>query len=189
MGLLVVPVSGEKTTVTRHLIVPVDKAQSIGTIRSACGDDRNCEQILKQANPSAISRNSVTRCLKYLPESESEHAMRHPVCSESTVRILESPASQGISRLSALLCVVIATLIVQSGISHAGVITYSASDAGAGPADPRPNSNAMAASFDSNASALGSLSIITFESAPLDAFTNLTISPGISISGSGPQTI
>lgn len=93
---------------------------------------------------------------------------------------------------SALLCVA-AILADAERRSDAAVVTYSASDAAAGPTDPRPNSNAMAATFDSAASALGTVQIITFESAPLGAFTNLTVAPGVSLSGidkdGGSQTI
>ena len=46
-----------------------------------------------------------------------------------------------------------------------------------------PNSTAAAASFDTAASLIGNISIITFESAPVGSFTNLTVAPGVSISG------
>ncbi len=73
----------------------------------------------------------------------------------------------------------------------AGVIsTYSGYDAGAGASDPRPNSNTAAGAFDA---ANPGLPIITFESAPLGSFTNLTVAPGVTINGSdfnsSPQTI
>ncbi|MFN7731530.1 MAG: PEP-CTERM sorting domain-containing protein [Pirellula sp.] len=88
---------------------------------------------------------------------------------------------------------VVAIVAGAGTMSDAAVVTYSASDAAAGPTDPRPNSNAMAANFDTAASALGTLQIITFESAPLGAFSNLTVAPGVSLSGvdrnGGSQTI
>jgi hypothetical protein len=76
---------------------------------------------------------------------------------------------------------------------NAGIITFTGSDTGAGSADPRPNSNAAAASFDTAAAALGTENLITFESAPLGAFTNLTVATGVTINGTdyvgNPQTI
>jgi hypothetical protein len=67
--------------------------------------------------------------------------------------------------------------------AYAGLVTYVATDLGAGPSSPRPNSDAMAATFDAAAAALGSVSIITFESAPLGSFNNLTVAPGVTING------
>jgi hypothetical protein len=67
--------------------------------------------------------------------------------------------------------------------TYGGVVTYVATDLGAGPNDPRPNSNAMAATFDAAAASIGSVSTINFESAPLGSFTALTVAPGVSIDG------
>ena len=57
----------------------------------------------------------------------------------------------------------------------------------------RTNSDAAAAAFRTAASALGPVGTITFESAPLGAFTNLTVAPGVSMNGTdlngSPQTI
>ena len=79
-------------------------------------------------------------------------------------------------------------LLVSVPIARADVI-FSGSDSGAGPTDPRPNSNAAAASYD--AAAPGS--IITFESTALGSFTNLTIATGVTMNGSdiagNPQTV
>jgi hypothetical protein len=79
-------------------------------------------------------------------------------------------------------------LLVSVPIARADVI-FSGSDPGAGPTDPRPNSNAAAAAYD--AAAPGS--IITFESTALGAFTNLTIATGVTMNGSDasgdPQTV
>ncbi len=84
---------------------------------------------------------------------------------------------------SSVLLMAALTLISNTGVAQAGVVIYSASDAGAGPTDPRPNSIAAAASFDAAAAALGPLSLITFESAPLGSFSNLTVAPGVTIDG------
>ncbi|MBS0262550.1 MAG: hypothetical protein JSS02_11415 [Planctomycetes bacterium] len=84
-------------------------------------------------------------------------------------------------------------LVLQASASQAGVVTYSASDAGAGPSSPRPNSNAMASTFDTAAGALGTVHVITFESAPVGAFSSLTPATGVTMTGAdgsgGNQTI
>jgi len=64
-------------------------------------------------------------------------------------------------------------------------ITYYGIDAGAGPSSPRPNSDATAATFDAAASALGTVSIVDFESAPLGYFASVTVAPGVTASMSG----
>ena len=57
----------------------------------------------------------------------------------------------------------------------------------------RTNSDAAAASFRAAALAVGPVGTITFESAPLGAFTNLTVAPGVTIDGTdrsgNPRTI
>lgn len=78
----------------------------------------------------------------------------------------------------------IAALGLTAALSQAGTITtFSGSDVGAGPTDPRPNSDAAAASFDAAASSLGSEQVITFESSPVGAFSNLQVAPGVSLTG------
>ena len=47
----------------------------------------------------------------------------------------------------------------------------------------RTNADAAAASFRTAALGIGSIGTINFESAPLGAFTNLTVAPGVTISG------
>ena len=83
-------------------------------------------------------------------------------------------------------------LVVTSAASAAPII-YSGVDAGANSNNPRPNSNAAATAYDLAAAGLGPVTIIDFESAPLGAFTNLTIAPGVSMNGtdfnSQPQTV
>jgi hypothetical protein len=67
---------------------------------------------------------------------------------------------------------------------------FSGIDPGAGSADPRPNSDAAAASF---AAALASSNLISFESAPVGPFNNLMVAPGVNLSGidvfNNPETI
>lgn len=64
--------------------------------------------------------------------------------------------------------------------AQAAVVTFIGTDVGANSTDPRPIANAAAASF---AAALPSSTLINFESAPLGSFSNLTIAPGVSLSG------
>ncbi|MDR3618836.1 MAG: PEP-CTERM sorting domain-containing protein [Paludisphaera borealis] len=75
----------------------------------------------------------------------------------------------------------------------AALVFFSGLDVGAKSTDPRPNSDAAAASFNSAAALLGSTTLVDFESAPLGSFTNLTIAPGVSMNGQDingfPQTI
>lgn len=58
-------------------------------------------------------------------------------------------------------------------------VVFQGRDPGAGPASPRPNSNAAAAAFDAAAGALGTLNLIDFESAPLGNFSALSVAPGV----------
>lgn len=67
--------------------------------------------------------------------------------------------------------------------SSANIVIFTGTDLGAGPGDPHPNSDAAAANFDAAAAALGAVSTITFESAPVGSFHDLTVAPGVSITG------
>ncbi len=67
--------------------------------------------------------------------------------------------------------------------ARAGVIVFSGFDLNAPVSGPRPNSNAAAAQFDAAAALLGQSTIITFESAPVGSFHNLTVAPGVVING------
>ncbi len=58
-------------------------------------------------------------------------------------------------------------------------VIFAAGDVGVGPTDPRPNSDAEAASFDAAASALGSLNLVTLEDQPLGYFSSATLAPGV----------
>lgn len=84
-------------------------------------------------------------------------------------------------------------LVISAGQARGALITYIGSDEGANSTDPRPNSDAAAASFDAAAALLGTMNTITFESSPLGSFTNLSVAPGVSMNGidvnNSPQTI
>ena len=75
-------------------------------------------------------------------------------------------------------CVTVASLS-----ASASVVTFTGEDLNAGPGSAHPNSTAAASNFYSAASALGTVSQITFESAPTGSFTFLTVAPGVTISG------
>jgi hypothetical protein len=93
---------------------------------------------------------------------------------------------------SRILAAGITAAVLLSGSAYAAIVTFSGIDVGAN-GRPIPNSDAAAANFDTAAAALGTKSIITFESAPLGSFTNLLVAPGVTINGTdflgSPQTI
>ena len=70
-----------------------------------------------------------------------------------------------------------------SSIAFASPVTFTGEDLGAGSSSAHPNSSAAAASFAAAAAALGSVSTISFESAPLGTFTSLSAAPGVTITG------
>jgi len=80
--------------------------------------------------------------------------------------------------------VVCAAVALSTAQARADLTLYTGTDQGANSNDPRPNSNAAAASFAAAAGALGVTNTITFESAPVGSFTNLTVAPGVSMNGS-----
>lgn len=71
-----------------------------------------------------------------------------------------------------------AILLLAAAPARAQVVSFTAFDSGIGPGVTPVNSNAKVAQFDAAAAVLGSASLITFESAPVGAFTSLTIAPG-----------
>ena len=69
--------------------------------------------------------------------------------------------------------------------ASASIVTFTGADLGVLPSSPSgPNSTAASNSFNAAASLLGAESVITFESAPVGGFSNLTVAPGVSITGS-----
>jgi hypothetical protein len=79
--------------------------------------------------------------------------------------------------------IVLFALFALVSAANAVPIIFSGVDPNANSTDPRPNSNAAAALFDAAALALGTNSIITFESAPLGSFSSLVIAPGVTLTG------
>jgi hypothetical protein len=66
--------------------------------------------------------------------------------------------------------------------ANAALVVYSGVDVSAGAGEPRPLSDAAAASYDAAAAGLGgSTTLVDFESAPVGAITSLVIAPGVSI--------
>lgn len=62
-------------------------------------------------------------------------------------------------------------------------------DPDTGPGDPRPNSDAAAAAFDTLAGDINPIGVITFESSPLGTFNSFSPKPGVTVvNGSGPET-
>lgn len=78
-------------------------------------------------------------------------------------------------------------------LAHGAPVVYTGSDVGAGPTDPRPNSNVVASQYDPVAAASGPLSFFTFELSPVGSFSNLNLGSGVSVSGAdisgNPQSI
>ena len=65
---------------------------------------------------------------------------------------------------------------------------FNGSDPGAGPDDPRPNSQQGAAAFDEAAGALGPVNVVNFEDSPEGPFRSLQVAPGIIASLTGTTT-
>ncbi|MHC5542805.1 hypothetical protein ACYOEI_31655, partial [Singulisphaera rosea] len=81
-------------------------------------------------------------------------------------------------------CLTIVLVLIASHQATAGVTTYTGGDAGVGPADSHPNTDAAAASFASTASQFGVSNAITFESLPLgtpQGGASLTVAPGVGL--------
>jgi len=68
-------------------------------------------------------------------------------------------------------------------VARGSIVLFSGTDPGANSTSPRPNSNTAASNFDIAAAALGTVNVITFESAPVGNFTNLLVAPGVTVSG------
>jgi hypothetical protein len=82
-------------------------------------------------------------------------------------------------QLAALLCV-----LAFSGVyASASVITFIGQDNVATTTSAHPTSAAAAASFATAAAGIGTVSTITFESAPIGSFSSLTVAPGVTLTG------
>ena len=80
-------------------------------------------------------------------------------------------------------------LTLAAAFANAAIVTFSGVDPGANSTDPRPNANAAAAACDAS----GNETIYDFESQSVGPFTNLVLTPGVTINGKdvsgSPQTI
>jgi hypothetical protein len=83
------------------------------------------------------------------------------------------------SKLAAPVFIIAASLVPAS----AGIVTFSGEDIVATTTSAHPNSAAAAASLDAAVAGLGIGSLVTFEDALLGSFSNLTIAPGVTLSG------
>jgi hypothetical protein len=93
---------------------------------------------------------------------------------------------QGVIMKFSLATVLTAASIFALGVgspARAAIVTFSGGDAGANSTDPRPLSDATAASFDTAAAVLGAETLITFESAPVGTYTSLAVAPGVTLTG------
>ncbi len=75
------------------------------------------------------------------------------------------------------------TMLLLVSTSLQAQVAYTATDSAAGPASPRPLSDAKAAQFDAAASLLGPVNLITFEGVALGNISNTTIASGVTING------
>jgi MYXO-CTERM domain-containing protein len=82
-----------------------------------------------------------------------------------------------------LIYAVIVFTVVFSVPASASLMVFAGEDILTTLASPHPVSAGAAANFDAAAALLGAVGIITFESAPVGAYTNLTVATGVSISG------
>jgi hypothetical protein len=79
---------------------------------------------------------------------------------------------------------ILVAVVLTAGQARAALVTFVGEDLQPNPgATVRTNSDATAASFRAAASAVGPVGTITFESAPLGAFTNLTVASGVTMNG------
>jgi hypothetical protein len=74
-------------------------------------------------------------------------------------------------------------LLAFSVCASASVVTFTGEDLNAGPASAHPNSSAADGSFNTAALLLGNISTINFETAPLGAFTSLSVASGVTLTG------
>lgn len=73
--------------------------------------------------------------------------------------------------------------------TNALALVITGTDPDTGPGDPRPNSDAAAAAFDTLAGDINPIGVITFESSPLGPFNAFAPKPGVTVvNGSGPET-
>jgi hypothetical protein len=91
---------------------------------------------------------------------------------------LQSFSTFAVRRCAPALC-----LLAFSVCASASLVTFTGEDLNAGPLSADPNSNAADGSFNSAALLLGNISTINFETAPLGAFTSLSVASGVTLTG------
>jgi hypothetical protein len=73
--------------------------------------------------------------------------------------------------------------------ASAAPILFNGIDFGANSNVPHPNSITAASAFEAASGALGTVNLIDFESAPVGSFTSLLVTPGVTLSTTGIQSI
>jgi hypothetical protein len=91
---------------------------------------------------------------------------------------LQSFSTFAVRRCAPALC-----LLAFSVCASASIVTFTGEDLDAGPISAHPNSNAADGSFNAAALLLGNISTINFETAPLGAFTSLSVASGVTLTG------
>lgn len=95
-----------------------------------------------------------------------------------------------LSLLKTLSIVTVGTTILNLGIASLpakAVTLYQGFDAGRELGQSRPNSDAAAANFDSNAAVLGTVNLIDFENSAPGSYSTLTIAPGVTATWLNPN--
>ena len=135
-------------------------------------------------NPSAASRMFLRCTAVRDSDSGRDTPCRTLTHASSTGACLPAPTHHLpgaiLKKNFSLVALAALTLLGSAASAGASPIVYSAFDIGAGAASPRPNSDAMAATF---AAALGSSTLVTFELSPLGVFNDLAIASGVTMDG------
>jgi len=90
-----------------------------------------------------------------------------------------------LTRLLLVLAAVMSIAVFAPGEGGAAIVTFSGSNAGAGPTDPRPTADAAASSFNSAAALFGNVGLINFEGFSTGFNASFTAAPGVTATFSG----
>lgn len=83
----------------------------------------------------------------------------------------------------------VSAIVALSSYAVAVPLVITGTDPFTGPGNPRPNSDAAAAAFDTLAADLNPIGAITFEGSPLGTFASMSPKPGVTVwNNSGPDT-